>query len=99
MRARPRHTSPPDAEDIALRAIEDICRCDMFVLFTTGEFARGGRHFETGLAYGLGKRIIVVRPVEHVFHSLPNVLTVTPGASPRQTAVLLASRLECRNTS
>lgn len=84
---------PPGARDIALRAIEDIRRCDMFVLFTSGEFARGGRHFETGLAYGLRKPIIVVGPVEHAFHSLPNVLTVAPGASPRQTAVLLASRI------
>jgi nucleoside 2-deoxyribosyltransferase len=85
---------PPSAQDIALRADEAIRRCDTFVVFTTGEYARGGRHFETGLAYGLRKRIIVVGPEEHAFHSLPNVDVVTPGVSPEETASLLASMVQ-----
>ncbi len=85
---------PPGAPEMALRAIEDIRRCDTFVVFTSGEFARGGRHFETGLAYGLRKRIFVVGPKEHAFHSLPNVEVVTPAASAEETAALLASRIQ-----
>jgi hypothetical protein len=84
---------PPAAQEVALRADEDIRGCDTFVVFTTGEFARGGRHFETGLAYGLRKRIIVVGPEEHAFHFLPNFHVVTPGISPGETVSLLASLL------
>lgn len=85
---------PPAAQEIALRADQDIRRCDIFVVFTTGHYARGGRHFETGLAYGLRKRIIVVGPEEHAFHSLPSVDVVTPGISPDATASLLASLMQ-----
>ncbi len=84
---------PPAALEIALLALEDIGRCDTFVVFTTGEFARGGRHFETGLAYGLGKHILVVGPEEHAFHSLPNVGIITPGSSPEETASALALQI------
>jgi hypothetical protein len=42
-------------------------------VLTTGELARGGRHFETGYAYRAGIPVILVGPVEHAFHHLDGV--------------------------
>jgi hypothetical protein len=56
----------------------DIERADVFVAFTDGGPARGGRHVELGIAiaqardYGLID-IIVVGPHEHAFHAHPTV--------------------------
>lgn len=33
----------------------------------------GGRHFEFGLAYGLGKKLIIVGKPEIIFHHLPGI--------------------------
>lgn len=60
----------------ALDDIEDIKACDAFVLFTVdGETPtkRGGRHWESGFAYGIGKPIIVCGPRENIFHFLPDI--------------------------
>lgn len=51
----------------------DIYNADTFVLFTTGEKSRGGRHTEFGIAATWDKRLIVVGPREHVFHCIPEV--------------------------
>lgn len=51
----------------------DIRDADTFILFTTGNLARGGRHTEFGMALESGKWLIVVGPREHVFHCLPEV--------------------------
>ena len=60
----------------AIDDVEDIRACDAFVLFSIdGEIAtkRGGRHWETGFAYGIGKSVIVCGPKENIFHFLPDV--------------------------
>lgn len=43
------------------------------VVLTTGMPARGGRHFETGIAHAMGKRIILVGDREHAFHHLAGI--------------------------
>jgi nucleoside 2-deoxyribosyltransferase len=62
------------ARDAAERNLKDIDACDVFIVLTTGTPARGGRHFETGYAFALGKPIMVVGPVEHAFQHLSNVV-------------------------
>ncbi len=52
----------------------DIRHADMLVLFTTNEaLPRGGRHFECGYAYGLGKQVVTVGPRENIFHYYPDI--------------------------
>jgi hypothetical protein len=58
-------------EHIALNDVSNVVKCDYFVLFSGG--GRGGRHFETGLAYKSGATILIVGDRENVFHYLPNV--------------------------
>lgn len=55
--------------------IEDIMLADIFVVFSEpdGSYARGGKHFETGFAYAMGRKCVVVGKNEHVFHSLKNI--------------------------
>lgn len=66
---------------------DDVRRSDILVLFAesenVGERGGGGRHVEFGIAYALGKRIIVVGDRENVFHSLPGIKVVPdwPGAT------------------
>ncbi|HVH53931.1 MAG TPA: hypothetical protein VNA32_07345, partial [Actinomycetota bacterium] len=43
------------------------------ISFTCGTGGKGGRHVEFGVGAALGKRLIVVGPREHVFHTLPEV--------------------------
>lgn len=52
--------------------IEDVQAADILVSFT-GQGGKGGRHVEFGLALAQGKRLILVGPREHVFHTLPQV--------------------------
>ena len=51
--------------------LEDIRRADMVIVFTeppgTGP-PRGGRHVETGYALGRRMRLVIVGPVENIFH-------------------------------
>lgn len=54
----------------AVDDLEDIRRCEVMLSFTDGEPARGGRHVETGIAIERGMRLVVIGPVEHVFHAL-----------------------------
>lgn len=69
-----------DQVDDAIAALEDLAdirAADVVISWTEGDAvpgrARGGRHVEFGLAYALGKRLIVVGHRENVFHSLPRV--------------------------
>jgi nucleoside 2-deoxyribosyltransferase len=51
--------------------LEDLRRADTVVAFTDNPgagYGRGGRHVEFGFALALGKRLIRVGPVEHMFH-------------------------------
>ena len=53
--------------------IEDIRAADVFVTFTerrTAGYTSGGRHVEFGLAFAAEKRIMIVGPLENVFHEL-----------------------------
>lgn len=68
--------TPYYAREVSFDDIEDIRECDSFVLFTESPdeaFKRGGRHWETGFAYGIGKPVILCGPRENIFHFLPNV--------------------------
>jgi nucleoside 2-deoxyribosyltransferase len=57
--------------------IEDIKRADVVVVFTVdpldAPLPRGGRHWETGFAYALGKEIVLLGPRENIFSYLPTV--------------------------
>jgi nucleoside 2-deoxyribosyltransferase len=57
--------------------LDDINASDLIVCFTeparSGP-ARGGRHFEAGYAYALGKPILVVGDVENIFYALPSIM-------------------------
>jgi len=74
------------AAEVAISDLADIRRADVFVGFTEPEHmriepvcasvARGGRHVEFGLAYALGKRIIIVGEAEAVFYHLPGIVIV-----------------------
>jgi nucleoside 2-deoxyribosyltransferase len=60
----------------AMIDVADIKRSNAVVMFSVDPkegTPRGGRHFESGYAYGLGKPLIICGPVENIFHLLPNV--------------------------
>lgn len=70
-----------DAEHIlcAKTDMEDIMDSSVLVLFSVDgdtPTKRGGRHWETGYAYGLGKKVIICGPKENIFHFLPDVEVV-----------------------
>lgn len=53
--------------------LDDLSECHALIAFTEERRAvatSGGRHFEAGYAYALGKPVIVVGPEENVFYSL-----------------------------
>ena len=62
------------ARKTAVLDIEDILASEALLLFTVGDedfpafsidaLARGGRHFEAGLAYALGKKVIGLKVEE-----------------------------------
>lgn len=63
-------------KDHAIVDVVDIKRADAIVLFTvkpTDTTKRGGRHVEFGIAYALGKELIICGPYENIFHYLPEV--------------------------
>lgn len=57
--------------------VQDIDRSDVVAVFTIDPLGppkpRGGRHWETGYAYGRGKEVIVIGPRENIFHYLPGI--------------------------
>ena len=63
-------TDPDTARLQALRDAAELADADTLISFTDGLLARGGRHVEFGMAYAWEKRLIVVGPLEHVFHTL-----------------------------
>lgn len=63
----------PRFPQFALDDVEDVAEADTVISFTAGGGGRGGRHVEFGIGVALGKRLIVVGPAEHVFHTLPQV--------------------------
>lgn len=66
----------PAAVNFALADVADIRGSDLVLTFTERPRrlrTRGGRHVEFGLAYALGKPIVIVGYQENVFHLLPGV--------------------------
>lgn len=60
----------------AQQDVQDVVAADTFVTWTElpdAKAGRGGRHVEFGMALALSRRIIVIGPVENVFHALPEV--------------------------
>lgn len=53
--------------------IEDVDAAQTVISFTDGTGGKGGRHVEFGYALARGKRMILVGPREHIFHTLPEV--------------------------
>lgn len=69
------HDHTPHAE-CAQIDVADIKACDVLIAFSEEprvNNSRGGRHVELGIALALGKRIIIVGPVENVFMALPEI--------------------------
>jgi len=66
--------------ECAFTDINDVRACDVFVRFTDdltpitipSHLGTGARHFETGLAYALGKTIIIVGGRQNVFDFIPS---------------------------
>jgi Nucleoside 2-deoxyribosyltransferase len=63
------HTLPRPWVKYAQEDIDDLRRADVVIVFAGGS-TKGGVHFECGLAYGIGKRILLVGEPENVFHDL-----------------------------
>lgn len=63
---------PEYCAHIARVDLNDLAAADVVISFT-GRGGKGGRHVEFGLAVARGKRLIVVGPREHVFHTLSEV--------------------------
>ena len=60
----------------ARKDLREIDECDLLVLFTVDpdEYTRrGGRHFESGYAVGVGKQLVIIGPSENIFHHLIGV--------------------------
>lgn len=58
--------------DRACDDVEDIQSSGLMISFTEGVPARGGRHVEFGIALQRDLPLVLVGPVEHVFHTLAN---------------------------
>jgi hypothetical protein len=57
----------------------DIARANV-VIIGAGEASRGGRHFEAGYAYGIGRQLWLVGDPEHAFHTLATMQFPTWGS-------------------
>ncbi len=66
------NAAPAECTQYAKTDLADLIAADMVISFTSADGGgKGGRHWELGFAYGLGrKRLIVVGPREHIFHTL-----------------------------
>lgn len=70
------HEGATDAETLrrcAEEDLEDIEGSDLMVAFTEDPsvgFTSGGRHVEVGYAFGIGVPVVVVGPIENVFHHI-----------------------------
>lgn len=63
------HTLPRPWVKYAQEDIDDLRAADVVMVFAGGS-TLGGVHFECGLAYGIGKRILLIGKPENVFHDL-----------------------------
>lgn len=67
----------------AQRDLFDVRRADVYLLVSDDVLGRGGKDFEGGYAYAIGKRCVIVGPPAHVFHFLPDVVRVRDWAELR----------------
>jgi len=59
---------------LAMHDLSDIDDADTMISFTAEQDGtKGGRHVEFGIGLAMGKRMILVGPRQHVFHTLPEV--------------------------
>lgn len=65
--------SPEKCAVLGQHDLADLDRADWVVSFTGTGGRRGGRHVQFGYALARSKRLMVVGPREHVFHTLPEV--------------------------
>lgn len=80
----PTHGQEKFLRENALCDVNDVSDCDVFVRFSDdltsalvpSHLATGGRMFEMGLAYALGKPIYVVGGKQNIFDRLPNIIHV-----------------------
>lgn len=79
------NAAPETCEVFARHDAEDIAVADTVISFTEGGGGKGGRHVEFGMAWALGKRLIIVGPRENVFHTFPEIMVF-----PDTQAMLLA---------
>lgn len=62
--------------DVAVVDLDDVARADILVLYTEPygtPVPGGGRHVEFGYALALNKTIVIVGPLENIFHWHPDV--------------------------
>lgn len=71
--AAPLNEDPARCAPLGQHDLDDIDRADWVVSLTCGTGGKGGRHAEFGYALAKEKRLFVVGPREHVFHTLPQV--------------------------
>jgi hypothetical protein len=64
---------PEQCAPMAWHDLDDLDTADWVVSFTGAGGRRGGRHVEFGYAFARNKRLFVIGPREHVFHTLPEV--------------------------
>lgn len=71
-----------DPKECATIDLDDIDAADAILLISengANTHSRGGRHFEFGYAYALGKTMILFGKEEGVFHYLPEVNVISEG--------------------
>jgi hypothetical protein len=79
-----------EAAAAAKRDIDDLRTADVLVAFT-GRGGRGGRHVELGIALERNLPVVIVGPIEHVFHQHPLVTVVESWADAVQRLRALAT--------
>ena len=66
---------------LATEDFEDIKAADCLIAFAepsrVSSSSRGGRHWEFGAAYALGKRCVAISHIENLFFRMPGVETAT----------------------
>lgn len=82
----------PGMPRYAVEDLNDVARADVVVSFTHGGGGKGGRHVEFGLGLAWNKRMVVVGPREHVFHTVDGVERVDTWS---EALGLLSAAAEC----
>lgn len=78
----------------AWACLEDVRRCDVFMLWNPRQWERtgtGGRHVETGVAIALDKPVIILGARTNIFHVLPGVMLVEISDAATMVARIIAS--------